>query len=227
MTPPSAVRTIVRKSLHEELVDHLHAMILGGDLAPGEKVPERALCEQFGVSRTPLREALKIVAADGLIRLEQNRGAWVTEVTAQEIEEVFPVLGALEALAGELACKHITTRELGAIRTAHERMGQCFTRGDLDGYFRLNQKIHRAIVQAARNPTLSATWRALSIRVQRARYLANRSDDRWSAAMAEHERILQLLEARDAGGLARLLSAHLMAKRDAVLTWLNRDEAGA
>lgn len=226
MTRPPPSRTIVRKSLHEELVDHLHAMILGGDLAPGEKVPERALCEQFGVSRTPLREALKIVATDGLVRLEQNRGAWVTEVTVQEIEEVFPVLAALEALAGELACHNITAKELSAIRAVHDRMGLCFRKRDLDGYFRLNQEIHRAIVHAARNPTLATTWQSLSVRVQRARYLANMSDDRWSAAMAEHDSILQLLETRDAQRLGRLLSEHLLAKRDAVLRWLEQEAPG-
>lgn len=223
MTQTQPSRTIVRKSLHQGLVEHLHAMILGGDLAPGEKVPERALCEQFGVSRTPLREALKIVATDGLVRLEQNRGAWVTEVTLQEIEEVFPVLGALEALAGELACRNITAEELEAIRATHDRMGQCFRDRDLDGYFRLNQEIHRAIVQAARNPTLAATWQAMSVRVQRARYLANLSDDRWSAAMTEHDRILHLLGERDAAELSRVLSQHLMAKRDAVLRWLAQE----
>lgn len=158
MTESLPSRTIVRKSLHEQLVDHLQAMILGGDLAPGEKVPERALCDQFGVSRTPLREALKVVASDGLVRLEPNRGAWVTEVTASEVEEVFPVLGALEALAGELACQNITQDDLDGIRALHDRMDGCFRDRNLDGYFRLNQDIHEAIVRAARNPTLFATW---------------------------------------------------------------------
>lgn len=223
MTQHSPSRTIVRKTLHEELVDHLQAMILGGELVPGEKVPERALCEQFAVSRTPLREALKVVASVGLVRLEPNRGAWVAEVTADEIEEVFPVLGALEALAGEMACRQVTDEEIDAIRGLHRRMGDCFRDRDLDRYFRLNQEIHHAIVQAARNPTLASTWQALSLRVQRARYLANMSDDRWSAAMAEHDKILQLLEARDAARLGKLLARHLMAKRDAVLKWLSEE----
>ena len=91
--------TITRKSLHQELVDRLQVMIIGGELVPGAKVPEKTLCATFGVSRTPLREALKVLASDGLVRLEPNRGAWVTTVTVSEVNEVFPVLGALEALS--------------------------------------------------------------------------------------------------------------------------------
>ncbi|MDP5350141.1 MAG: GntR family transcriptional regulator, partial [Paracoccaceae bacterium] len=109
MTENSAIRTIPRKSLHEELVDRLQMLIITGELQPGSKVPEKDLCSQFGVSRTPLREALKVVASDGLVRLEPNRGAWVAPLTVSEVEEVFPILGVLEALSGELA-ERIWTR---------------------------------------------------------------------------------------------------------------------
>lgn len=213
-------RTISRRSLHEEIVAHLQDMILGGDLPPGQKVPERALCEQFGVSRTPMREALKVVASDGLVRLEPNRGAWVTRVTVAEVEEVFPVLAALEALAGRLASDRITGDEIAAIRALHHDMQACFDARDLDGYFRLNQDIHAAIVAAARNPTLSASCQALSLRVLRARFLANMSEDRWREAMAEHGEILRLIEARDGAALGDLLARHLLAKQEAVLRWL-------
>ena len=84
-----AQHTIQRTSLHHELVDRLQLMIINSDLAPGIKVPEKMLCERFGVSRTPLREALKVLASAGLVRLEPNRGAWVTQVTQEEVEEVF------------------------------------------------------------------------------------------------------------------------------------------
>ena len=99
MQATQSVQTITRKSLHHELVDRLQTLIINAELAPGSKVPEKVLCDQFGVSRTPLREALKVLASDGLVRLEPNRGAWVTQVTEEEVEEVFPVLGALEALS--------------------------------------------------------------------------------------------------------------------------------
>src|ERR1700685_2379658 len=95
---------IVRRGLHYELAARLLDMIVDGELKPAQKVPEAELCERFGVSRTPMREALKVLAAEGLINLLPNRGAAVAKITQQEIEELFPIMGALEALAGELAC---------------------------------------------------------------------------------------------------------------------------
>ena len=146
-------QTILRKSLHHELVDRLQTLLLNSELKPGSKVPEKQLCDQFGVSRTPLREALKVLASYGLIRLEPNRGAWVTQVTEEEVEEVFPVLGALESLSGELACKHITDAEIDEVRALHAQMIASYDRRDLDTYFSINQKLHRAILMAARNET--------------------------------------------------------------------------
>ncbi len=213
-------QTIMRKSLHHELVDRLQTLIINSELKPGAKVPEKQLCDQFGVSRTPLREALKVLASDGLVRLEPNRGAWVTQVTEEEVQEVFPVLGALEALSGELACKHITDDEIEEVRALHAEMIESYERRDLDAYFSINQKIHRAILQAARNGTLATSCQALSLRMQRARYLANMTDGRWYDAVQEHEKILEYLVARDGPNLAITLLNHMDAKRASVVKWL-------
>tara|TARA_R110002072_G_scaffold78424_1_gene181837 strand:+ start:122 stop:790 length:669 start_codon:yes stop_codon:yes gene_type:complete len=213
-------QTIIRKSLHHELVDRLQTLIINSELKPGARVPEKELCDQFGVSRTPLREALKVLASDGLVRLEPNRGAWVTQVTEEEVEEVFPVLGALEALSGELACKHITDAEIEEVRALHADMIDSYERRDLDAYFSINQKIHRAILTAARNGTLATSCQALSLRMQRARYLANMTDGRWFDAVQEHEKILQYLVARDGKQLAITLLNHMEAKRASVIKWL-------
>lgn len=219
-----ANQTITRKSLHLELVDRLQPLIILGELEPGTKVPEKELCARFGVSRTPLREALKVLASDGLVRLEPNRGAWVTLVTASEVEEVFPVLGALEALSGELACKNITDAEIEAIALLHSQMIQSYEARDLDSYFRINQQIHGAILLAARNETLAASCQALSLRMQRARYLANISEKRWFDAVQEHEQILKFLTARDGQQLGKTLLAHMDAKRVSVARWLETQE---
>lgn len=219
-------QTIIRKSLHHELVDRLQTLIINAELAPGSKVPEKKLCEQFGVSRTPLREALKVLASDGLVTLEPNRGAWITRVTVEEVEEVFPVLGALEALSGELACRKITDDEIEEVRTLHKQMLESYERRDLDAYFSINQKIHRAILQAARNRTLSASCQALSLRMQRARYLANMTEGRWHEAVQEHEKIMEHLAARAGEKLASTLLEHMEAKRSSVLRWL-RSNSGA
>ncbi|MFX0545983.1 GntR family transcriptional regulator [Roseovarius sp. S1116L3] len=215
---------IARKSLHEELVDRLQPLIISGELTPGAKVPEKTLCTQFGVSRTPLREALKVLASAGLVRLEPNRGAWITSVTIGEVDEVFPVLGALEALSGELACKAISDDEIATVRDLHAQMLDSYEARDLDTYFAINQKIHRAILLAARNDTLTTSCQALSLRMQRARYLANLSEDRWSAAVQEHENILKYLTDRNGKNLARTLLDHMDAKRASVVQWLETQD---
>lgn len=217
MTEKTTEYAISRKPLHEELVSRLQLMIISGDLLPGTKVPEKDLCQRFHVSRTPMREALKVLASDGLITLEPNRGAWVTRVTASEVEEVFPVLGALEALSGELACQNITDAEIHAVRELHDKMTVSYENGDLNAYFELNQKIHRMILLAARNNTLTTACQALSLRLQRPRYLANVSGERWSAALREHEKIITLLEARNGRQLGVALADHMTAKKESVL----------
>jgi DNA-binding GntR family transcriptional regulator len=207
---------IVRRALHAELVDRLRDMIHDGTLSPGAKVPERTLCEHFGVSRTPLREALKVLAAEALIKLTPNRGASVASLTLADMEEVFPVMATLEALSGELACERITDAEIDEIRVLHEEMVEHYRRRDLTPYFKLNQKIHALMLKAADNPTLEAMHRSLSGRIVRARYLANMSAKRWGEAVAEHGEILEALAARDAKRLARLLREHVMHKFETV-----------
>ncbi len=212
----SAVLPIRRRSLHDELVDRLRLMIVEGDLAPGSKIFEKELSDLFAVSRTPLREALKVLAREGLIELSPNRGATVAELTLADLEEAFPVMGALEALSGELACRSITDREVAQVRRYHEAMLEAYAKRNMPNYFKHNQAIHQAILEAARNPTLEQMQNALAGRVRRARYMANMSEDRWAKAVAEHESILAALEARNGEGLAQILKAHLANKLETV-----------
>ena len=212
--------SIPRRSLHDELTERLRTLITRGDLAPGEKVPENDLCKQFGVSRTPLREALKVLASEGIVTLRPNRGAMVSALTTEELEEVFPVMGALEALSGEIACKRITDREIQTIRKLHEAMVQHWKNGELQPYFRLNQRIHEAILEATRNDTLKSIYRGLSGRILSARYIANMSPARWAKAVEEHEAILKALDARDGAKLSKILKAHLANKLATVKDWL-------
>ena len=212
MTRAQVIEAIPRRSLHAELVDRLRDLIIEGTLAPATKIPERALCEQFGVSRTPMREALKVLASEGLVSLEPNRGAWVSRITLEELEELFSVIGALEALSGELACERITDSQLDDVRRLHKRMIRHYEAGELACYFRINQQIHEAILDAADNATLTTQYRSLAVRIRRARYMANMSDERWRRAVQEHKQILKALENRDGTGLARLLRQHLANK---------------
>ncbi|QIE56791.1 GntR family transcriptional regulator [Pikeienuella piscinae] len=216
-----------RVSLHDQIVEHLREAIVAGELQPGEKLNEKALCARFAVSRTPLREAIKVLSNEGLVRLTPHYGASVAPLTLADLDEVFPIMGALEALAGELACARIEDEEIDAIARLHQEMLGHYEKRDLRPYFECNQKIHDAILVAARNPTLAATLRGLAGRVRRARYFANMSEERWAEAVEEHGRILETLRARDAGVLGPLLRAHLGAKLETVRVALRRSEQRA
>ncbi len=209
MTPIDALN---RPALAVELTDRLRSMIMEGELKPGEKVPERMLTERFGVSRTPVREAVKVLAAEGLVVLLQNRGAIVSKLTVAELDEVFPVLAALEGVAGELACRSATDAQIAAIRRLNDRMHVAFAEKDRPAYFEINQNIHGAILEAARNATLFNQHQLVARRANRARYQANLTEERWRQALKEHDAIIDALEARDAPTLGRLMKEHMEHK---------------
>lgn len=220
--PHSKARPIERRSLHEELLVQLRSLITDGTLRPGMKVPERELCERFGVSRTPLREALKVLAVDGTVILTPNRGATIAEVTLEELDEAFPVIGALEALAGEIACQKITEAELVEIRALHDEMVKHWKAGAAQEYFHCNRRIHEMIMSATRNSCLQSHYSTLAMRISNIRYVAGIDPERWRQAIEEHEAILAALEARDGAELARILRAHLVNKLETVRSWLER-----
>lgn len=211
---------IERQSLHDAVTGRIRDMIVEGIYPPGSRLPERVLCETLGISRTPLREALKVLASEGLLEIAPNKGARVVALTAVDIDELFPVMGALEALSGELACARITEKELAEIRALHYQMVLHHTRGERPSYFDLNQQIHERILQAARNPTLTASYNNLSGRIRRARYTANITAERWAQAVAEHEEMLEALAERDGSRLAEILKRHLHNKCETVKTVL-------
>lgn len=205
----SMIGPIERRPLHEDLADQLRPAIIHGELKPGAKISEKELCERFGVSRTPVREALKILATEGLVQLTQNRGASVTDVTWADLQDAFPVMGALEALAGELACRNATAQQIERMKTLQSRMVAMFKKGDRKGYFRVNEEIHQLIVEASGNAALPRLIRSVSAQVRRARYMANLSKARWGKAIDEHEEILAAFVARDGERLGKLLKSHL------------------
>lgn len=205
-------QTIKRPTLHEELVERLRDLVVEDALKPGEKVPEKELCESFGVSRTPLREALKVLASEGLVILQANRGARVAEVTREEIENTFPVLAMLEQLAGELACQNLDDAGIARIEDQHAAMVQAFKDGDRPSYFQANQEIHNALIAGAQNEILETHHRMLASRVRRARFMANLSQERWAQAIDEHETMMEKLRNRDATGLGAVMKTHMMNK---------------
>jgi DNA-binding GntR family transcriptional regulator len=205
------------QGLHKLVVEQIQQMIIEGALAPGTRLNERLLCEKLGVSRTPLREALKILAALGLVKLLPNRGAAVVQLTPQDIAETFEVISRLESMAGELACARITDAEIEEIRALHAEMLACHVRRELPAYYRANQGIHDLINRAARNEVLRQIYTTVNSRVKALRYSSNLDRERWDSAVREHATMIEALEARDGKRLAAILERHVLAKRDAAL----------
>ena len=218
---------MARGALHDQVAARLRTMLVEGRIAPGAKLIERELCELLGVSRTPLREAIKLLAAEGLVDLLPNRGAVAVKLTDADVEQAFEVLADLEGLSGELAAQRITEAELAEIRALHFEMRACHARSDLSGYYRLNARIHAAINAAARNPVLTQTYRSINARVQALRFRTNQDAAKWQRAVQQHDDIVQALAARDAPRLRRLLVEHLQDKRDVVLQLMRSGAAYA
>jgi DNA-binding GntR family transcriptional regulator len=169
----------------------LRELIISGALLPGQRITERLIVEQLdGVSRTPLRETFKILQAKGLVTIEPNRGAVVTAMTPDEVDAAIEVLIGLESLAAEPACEYISDAQIAGIEMLHREMEQAWRAGELMDYFRYNQAIHQAIVNASRNPVLSCIYVNESARIRRYRYryAGNRKTERWERAMREYHR---------------------------------------
>jgi DNA-binding GntR family transcriptional regulator len=210
-------------SLHGETLARLRDYIVEGHIPDGGRIHERQLCEMLGISRTPLREALKVLAAEGLVDLLPNRGARVKPLSQRDLGELFDVMGGLEGLAGRLACENITDEEIAEIERLHYEMYGFYLNRDMHGYFRANQLIHQRIVEASRNATLLATYANFAGRIRRVRYSANfaRKRERWGEAMREHETILDALRRRAGAELSDILFVHLRNKRTAAVEHLN------
>jgi DNA-binding GntR family transcriptional regulator len=213
----AALPKLERLRLHDTVVDHLRNFVVEGVLAPGAKLNERKLCETLGISRTPLREALKVLESEGLIEISPNRGASVLQMGELEIRDMFELMSGLEAFSGELACMRITRVELAEIKALHYAMLACRAQNDLSGYYSRNQAIHDKINEAARNTALRQTYTSINRRLQALRFRSNFQTPKWDSAIRDHEAMLEALEARDGKRMAEILRSHLLSKRDAVL----------
>ena len=205
----------------------LRQMIVAGDLAPGQRISEREIGEQLdGLSRTPLREAFKMLAAEGLVTISPNRGASVTALSMAEVEDTIALLIGLEGIAALAACEHINQTQLAEIDGLHQRMCAAYRSEQLMEYFELNQAIHQRIVDAAGNRVLSRIYAAECARIRRYRYVGNRRHERWERAVAEHQQILGALTERNGPLLRELLCAHHHNGWLVSRTLVDRESAG-
>ncbi|WP_431603423.1 GntR family transcriptional regulator [Bordetella petrii] len=212
-------------TLPAAIAGQLRERIVKGEFPPGVRLNERALGSLLGVSRTPLREAFRLLAADGLVRIEPNRGAQVVALSETDIREAFEVIGGLEALSCRYACERATEQEIAEIRALTYEMMASHARRDLPAYYRANREIHARISQAAHNGLLARLYETQNACIQNLRSVSNENRAKWDQAMREHIDMAEALAARDAERLAAIMRAHLQRKCDAALRTLAHAKA--
>ena len=216
---------IARSTLPEAAAERLRTLIIEGELPPGAKLNERELSERLGVSRTPLREAFRMLAADGLLVQLPNRGAQVVALSREDVRGAFEVMGALEGLAGELAVARVTESDIADLHALQAEMEAAHAGRDLPAYYRINRQIHDRLNAIAGNAVLEQTYRTLNGRLHALRFRSNLNPAKWDQAVSEHRSMIEALAARDGAALRDLLVGHLRAKQQAVLDSMdNRDD---
>lgn len=215
---------VQRESLHGTLVSHIRDMILEGELAPGEQIVEASLCENFGVSRTPLREALKVLSSEGLVELRPRRTPVVAPVDSTEIAATFEVMEMLERLAGACASKRASDVELAELERMHADMVREHDTGNRAAYNTQNRAIHLFIVRLAGNPVLERTYRQFTLKIQRARSTTNYNARRWVESVQEHEQIMEAFRAGNPELVAERLADHTRRTGESVIATLQRVE---
>lgn len=205
----STVMALPRINLHSMLVAGIRDLITQGELRPGEKVSEAQLCKRFDVSRTPLREALKVLAAEGMVELRPRRGAVVASLQPEEIDEIFPIMAALEALAGEMLCKRATPADVARLQALHDRLVAEYKQGDEAAYLLANRAFHETVFELADNPTLRTLYAQILTRIRACRFVVSKTAENWRRAVQDHEEIMQAIQANDGRRLSRLLRRHV------------------
>ncbi|MBB5217474.1 GntR family transcriptional regulator [Parapusillimonas granuli] len=218
---PITTDAVDRRTLPTTVADRLREMIIEGQLPAGSRLNERALCDLLQVSRTPLREAFRLLSAEGLVRMQPNRGAQVIALSEKDVRESFEVMCALEALSGELACQRISEEEIAEIKALTFEMQACHARRDLSSYYHVNRQIHDLINAAGHNDLLSTVYKTINLRLQNLRFRSNLNHDKWDQAMLEHQEMVDALVARDGARMAKVMRLHLQRKGETVLENLN------
>jgi DNA-binding GntR family transcriptional regulator len=200
---------IARQPLHQLVAERIRDMIIEGRLAPGDQVNESKLCLEMGVSRTPMREAIRMLASEGLIVLRPGRSTVVRKFTPEEVRDMLDVVTELEALAGRQACRCASDEDIAGIEDLHARMMAHYRAGERLDYYKLNQRIHSAIVEASGNAALAEVHDLLQARMKRIRFVGNAGKEKWRGAVEEHEEMIEALRTRDEDRLAAILRRHL------------------
>jgi DNA-binding GntR family transcriptional regulator len=207
---------VVHNSLHDEVAATLREEIFAGRLPPGSFVDEAALCGRLEISRTPLREALKVLTAEGLLRHEPRRGCFVAEVTGRDLDEIFPVIALLEGRCAFEAARNASDADLAALAALHDKLERHAKAGRIQEYYAANYAIHEAIIVLADNRWLAQVIGDLRKILKLARLQQLHAPGRLEQSLSEHMAVFAALRARDSEGAEAAMRTHLNRQREAL-----------
>ena len=211
------------QNLPEAIFQKLRSLLVEGKIAPGSKLNERELAESLHVSRTPIREAIRRLAAEGLVELITNRGAIALQLSLEDVVHTFDVIAQLEGFSGELAANNISDTALSELEALQYEMMASYARRDLSSYYKLNLRIHHLINQAANNPILSRLFSQVNARIEALRFRSNQDGVKWEKAVEEHQEMLDALKTHDSARMRKIMIQHVQNKRDVVVQLLTSE----
>jgi len=207
---------IAPTALYQEVAERLRQRIFAHELTPGTWIDEQKLAEQYGISRTPLREALKVLASEGLVELKPRRGCYVTEISRQDLDDIFPLMAMLEGRCAAEAVAKAGAGDIEALKEIHERLEAAARDGRIDAFFEANQEFHRKIQELSGNRWLLSVIQDLRKVLKLSRLHSLSLEGRLQQSLDEHRRIVAALSAGNAVEAEKLMHDHLLSGREAL-----------
>jgi DNA-binding GntR family transcriptional regulator len=214
LKPPRPL--IAPAALYQEVAARLRERIFAHEFPPGAWIDEQALATEYGISRTPLREALKVLASEGMVTLKPRRGSYVTEVSDHDLDDIFPVLALLEGRCAHEAAERARPEDLRRLEALHDTLEKYAKAKNLDRFFETNQEFHRAVMELAGNRWLTQVIQDLRKVLRLTRHHSLLARGRVQESLAEHRAILAAIRTRDAERAGKLMRAHLAQGRAAI-----------
>jgi len=208
--------SLAAPALYEQVAERLRSRIFAHELEPGAWVDEQAIASEFGISRTPLREALKVLAAEGLVQLRPRRGCYVAALSEQDLDEIFPVMALLEGRCAQEATLKATPADIRRLEAIHADLEHYAVNGDPDHFFEANQQFHNALQDLAGNRWLKQLIDETRQFIKLTRRDSLNPEGRLKQSLAEHRAILAAVQIRDSEEAGRLMHDHLLAGREAL-----------
>lgn len=207
---------IAPTALYQEVAERLRQRIFAHELTPGTWIDEQKLAEEYGISRTPLREALKVLASEGLVELKPRRGCYVTEISRQDLDDIFPLMAMLEGRCAAEAIDRAKAADIKTLKLIHERLESAARDGRIDAFFEANQEFHRKIQELSGNRWLLSVIQDLRKVLKLSRLHSLSLEGRLQQSLDEHRQIMAALEAGEAGRAEKLMHEHLLSGREAL-----------